>query len=73
MGHLRFPVTVQVNERVRREGAIRELVRTWDEAFLPRVGDTSWEWLDDIGRDLVERGGNGAVECLTWTAAWPRC
>ncbi|MEU0879283.1 hypothetical protein ABZ345_11845 [Lentzea sp. NPDC005914] len=59
-----------VNERARAEGTIRELVRTWDEAFLAGVGGTSWEWLDEIGVDLVERGGNGAAECLTWTAAW---
>ena len=59
-----------VNERARTEGTIRELVRTWDEAFLAGVGGTSWEWLDEIGADLVERGGNGAAECLTWTAAW---
>jgi len=59
-----------VNERAKREGTIRELVRTWDEAYLAGVGGTSWEWLDEIGTDLVERGGNGAAECLTWTAAW---
>jgi 2,3-dihydroxyphenylpropionate 1,2-dioxygenase len=59
-----------VNERARTEGTIRELVRTWDEAFLAGVGGTSWDWLDEIGADLVERGGNGAAECLTWTAAW---
>lgn len=59
-----------VNEAAAREGTIRELVRTWDEAFLAGVGGTSWEWLDDIGRDLVSRGGNGAAEALTWTAAW---
>lgn len=59
-----------VNERARREGTIRELVRTWDEAFLAGIGGTSQEWLDEIGADLVERGGNGAAECLTWTAAW---
>ena len=59
-----------VNERARAEGTIRELVREWDEAFLAGVGGTSWEWLDSIGVDLVERGGNGAAECLTWTAAW---
>lgn len=59
-----------VNERARAEGTVRELVRTWDEAFLAGVGGTSWEWLDEIGVDLVERGGNGAAECLTWTAAW---
>ncbi|MFI6095428.1 hypothetical protein ACIA8G_07750 [Lentzea sp. NPDC051213] len=59
-----------VNEAAHREGTIRELVRTWDEAFLAGVGGTSWEWLDEIGTDLVERGGNGAAECLTWTAAW---
>ncbi|SMC88262.1 hypothetical protein [Lentzea albidocapillata] len=59
-----------VNERARREGTVRELVRTWDEAFLAGIGGTSWDWLDEIGTDLVERGGNGAAECLTWTAAW---
>ncbi len=59
-----------VNERARSEGTVRSLVRTWDEAFLSGVGGTSWEWLDQIGTDLVERGGNGAAECLTWTAAW---
>ncbi|MFJ5990184.1 hypothetical protein [Lentzea sp. NPDC092896] len=59
-----------VNERARREGTIRELVRTWDEAFLTGIAGTSQEWLDEIGTGLVERGGNGAAECLTWTAAW---
>ncbi|MFD4641842.1 hypothetical protein ACFWN2_31370 [Lentzea sp. NPDC058436] len=59
-----------VNERARREGTVRELVRTWDEAFLAGIAGTSWDWLDSIGVDLVERGGNGAAECLTWTAAW---
>ncbi len=59
-----------VNEAAVREGTIRSLVRTWDEAYLAGVGGTSWEWLDDIGRDLVSRGGNGAAEALTWTAAW---
>ena len=59
-----------VNERARAEGTIRDLVRTWDEAFLAGVGGTSWEWLDSIGTDLVSRAGNGAAECLTWTAAW---
>jgi 2,3-dihydroxyphenylpropionate 1,2-dioxygenase len=59
-----------VNERARREGTVRALVRKWDEEFLAGVGGTSWEWLDSIGADLVERGGNGAAECLTWTAAW---
>lgn len=59
-----------VNERARAEGTVRELVRAWDEEFLAGIGGTSREWLDSIGRDLVERGGNGAAECLTWTAAW---
>jgi 2,3-dihydroxyphenylpropionate 1,2-dioxygenase len=59
-----------VNEQARSEGTVRSLVRAWDEAFLAGVGGTSWEWLDSIGVDLVERGGNGAAECLTWTAAW---
>ena len=59
-----------VNERARREGTVRELVRSWDEAFLAGIAGTSWEWLDSIGVDLVERAGNGAAECLTWTAAW---
>ncbi|MET9226490.1 hypothetical protein [Lentzea sp. NPDC003310] len=59
-----------VNERARAEGTVRDLVRAWDEAFLAGIGGTSWEWLDSIGVDLVERGGNGAAECLTWTAAW---
>ncbi|MGI5506908.1 hypothetical protein [Lentzea sp. CA-135723] len=59
-----------VNERARAEGTVRELVRTWDESFLAGIGGTSWDWLDSIGTDLVERGGNGAAECLTWTAAW---
>lgn len=59
-----------VNARARAEGSVRELVRAWDESFLAGIGGTSWEWLDSIGVDLVERGGNGAAECLTWTAAW---
>ncbi|MDX3661017.1 3-carboxyethylcatechol 2,3-dioxygenase [Streptomyces sp. ID05-26A] len=59
-----------VNERARAEGTVRELVRAWDEEFLAGIGGTSREWLDSIGVDLVERGGNGAAECLTWTAAW---
>jgi len=59
-----------VNERARSEGTIRSLARTWDDAFLSGVGGTSWEWLDSIGDDLVPRAGNGAAECLTWTAAW---
>ncbi|MFD5825394.1 3-carboxyethylcatechol 2,3-dioxygenase [Lentzea sp. NPDC060358] len=59
-----------VNDRARAEGTIRSLVRTWDEEFLAGVGGTSWEWLDSIGTDLVPRAGNGAAECLTWTAAW---
>ncbi|GLY46508.1 hypothetical protein [Lentzea sp. NBRC 102530] len=59
-----------VNERARREGTVRALVRKWDEEFLDGIGGTSWDWLDSIGADLVERGGNGAAECLTWTAAW---
>lgn len=59
-----------VNERAHSEGTIRSLVQSWDEAFLAGIADTSWEWLDTIGDDLVERGGNGAAECLTWTAAW---
>ncbi|MGW6447597.1 DODA-type extradiol aromatic ring-opening family dioxygenase [Lentzea sp. NPDC055074] len=59
-----------VNARARAEGTVRELVRAWDEEFLAGVGGSAWEWLDSIGVDLVERGGNGAAECLTWTAAW---
>ncbi|MFD9704663.1 3-carboxyethylcatechol 2,3-dioxygenase [Lentzea sp. NPDC059081] len=59
-----------VNERARSEGTIRSLVRAWDEEFLAGVAGTSWEWLDSIGDDLVSRAGNGAAECLTWTAAW---
>ncbi|SFR28241.1 2,3-dihydroxyphenylpropionate 1,2-dioxygenase [Lentzea waywayandensis] len=59
-----------VNSKARSEGTIRELVRTWDESFLAGIGGTAWEWLDSIDVDLVERGGNGAAECLTWTAAW---
>ncbi|MEV6715800.1 hypothetical protein AB0M48_27605 [Lentzea sp. NPDC051208] len=59
-----------VNERARREGTVRELVREWDEEFLAGIGGTSWDWLDSIGADLVDRAGNGAAECLTWTAAW---
>jgi 2,3-dihydroxyphenylpropionate 1,2-dioxygenase len=60
----------RVNAEAREAGTIRDLVRAWDEEFLRGVGGTDTGWLDHIGDDLEQRGGNGAMEGLTWVAAW---
>ncbi|MBI4935762.1 MAG: 3-carboxyethylcatechol 2,3-dioxygenase [Actinobacteria bacterium] len=42
----------------------------WDRAFLAGVGTTDREWLDEVGRDVSGRAGNGGNEAVSWVAAW---
>jgi 2,3-dihydroxyphenylpropionate 1,2-dioxygenase len=42
----------------------------WDRELLAGLAGTDDAWLDSVGRDIAQRGGNGANEAITWVAAW---
>jgi 2,3-dihydroxyphenylpropionate 1,2-dioxygenase len=64
----RIALYARLNVELRVPG--RTFGPEWDLAFLDGIRGTDRAWLDDVGRDVSLRGGNGANEVVSWVAAW---
>jgi 2,3-dihydroxyphenylpropionate 1,2-dioxygenase len=66
------------DERLRRNAELNARLRipglrftpAWDRELLAGLATTDQGWLEEVGRDVATRGGNGANEAVTWVAAW---